>query len=109
MNISFVLGNNSNQLSGGYKVIFQYANYLQNHGNSVTIIFLADRTLTVLPNYIPVSVKKAYAKIKNLFIPTWFPLNKDIKKEDIALTLTKYSPQILLLQLLLGLQNPLLI
>ena len=46
MNISFVLGNNSNQLSGGYKVIFQYANYLQNHGNSVTIIFLADRTLS---------------------------------------------------------------
>ena len=83
MNISFVLGNNSNQLSGGYKVIFQYANYLQNHGNSVTIIFLADRTLTVLPNYIPVSVKKAYAKIKNLFIPTWFPLNKDIKKEVV--------------------------
>ena len=80
MNISFVLGNNSNQLSGGYKVIFQYANYLQNHGNSVTIIFLADRTLTVLPNYIPVSVKKAYAKIKNLFIffllKTKFPFCK---------------------------------
>lgn len=83
MNISFLLGNNSNELSGGYKIIFQYANYLAEHGHSVTLYFFADRTIYVLPSYIPVPVKKTYARLKNRIIPTWFKLRIEVQKKVI--------------------------
>ena len=39
MNIAFVLPNTTDRAIGGYKVVYQYANYMVKSGHTVSVIY----------------------------------------------------------------------
>lgn len=78
MKINFILPPPSLKIAGGYKVVYQYANYLSNNNIKVNIIFNCNkgRNRYKIPNRIFFYMKKIIATIE----PRWFKLNKNIKK-----------------------------
>lgn len=78
MKINFVLPPPSLKIAGGYKVVYQYANYLSKNNIKVNIIFYCNkgRNRYKIPNQIFFYMKKVIALIE----PRWFKLNKNIKK-----------------------------
>lgn len=82
MKITWVLPQNYNTPIGGYKIVYQYANYLSLRGHSVRIIFLQN------PSYVEKSKVYQFSRSiywsvfnKNPFKKevTWFPINPSIK------------------------------
>lgn len=81
MKITWVLPQNYDVPIGGYKVVYQYANYLCSHGNDIRIVFLQN------PNYLKKGnlyrfIRYMYWEMfhKNPFKKkvTWFPLDSRI-------------------------------
>lgn len=78
MKISFCLPNISKQASGGYKIIFEYANRLTERGHEITLIFF---THTQYSQYTSnLIIKQVVGKLFNLYYPRWFNLHSGIKK-----------------------------
>ena len=80
MTINFYLPNFSitNKINGGYKVIYQYANYLA-HYHDVRIYYdleMGKNKLKISP-YIYIWIKKVILKMK---YPKWFKLDKKVKQ-----------------------------
>jgi glycosyltransferase involved in cell wall biosynthesis len=80
MKINFVLPDNSNKPIGGIKVVFEYANWLSEHGYDV---FLSFGTLDIFSKFhLPNIIRKPLAIVVSKYIRPnqWFKLNKNIKK-----------------------------
>ncbi len=83
MKIGFILPNYGMGISGGLKVIYEYANFLADRGHEVVLYDYVNRTLEYLPKFIPIPLKKTYGHIKAKIEPRWFKLNKGIRKKAI--------------------------
>ncbi|CUR63290.1 glycosyltransferase family 4 protein [Leuconostoc gasicomitatum] len=88
MNITFVLPKNNNTPVGGYKIAFQYANFLNTRGHNVTVVFRIGQR-SVLGRL------KHAMKISFLLHDTninWFELNDKIKTRNFDdIELHKYT------------------
>ena len=85
MNIGIVLPTHAKRTSGGYKVLFEYSNYLAERNHKVTIYYMLDRFLLYHPvlKNTPKIVKKVAGKIRVLGTPRWFQLNRAIRKHAL--------------------------
>lgn len=78
MKLTFCLPEISSVPTGGYKIIFEYANYLTDRGHEVSIVFLTHTVLSqVTKNK---KIKSIVGKIRGKNQPSWFQLNPKIKK-----------------------------
>ena len=80
MNITFILPGLSRNPSGGFKVIFEYANRLLKRGHKVNIVFDCEFIIYHRYNNIPKIIKKILCIILTYICPRWFKLEPDIKK-----------------------------
>lgn len=78
MKVCFVLPKFTRQPIGGYKIVFEYANRLQQLGYELNIVFINDEALSQYR--IPQSIKKIVANLITYIEPRWFPLDSKIKK-----------------------------
>ncbi len=78
MKINFYLPGVFLRIIGGYKMVYQYANYLCKNGYDVCIYY--DGKDGKNGKKIPKSVALLLRKIIVLFTPKWFKLDKSIKK-----------------------------
>ena len=68
------------KVNGGYKVIYQYSNYLSENGFDICIYYNLMNGVNQkgFPNWLTRIVKKALFFIKKKNFPSWFKLNKKI-------------------------------
>lgn len=78
MKVTFCLPEISQVPMGGYKIIFEYANRLQERGHKVTIVFLTHNVWSRLTNN--KKIKSIVGKIRGRNEPSWFHLNSEIQK-----------------------------
>ena len=81
MKITFVLPGLSTGATGGYKIIFDYANRLVERGHDVACAFWCDipnTRLMKLPG--PMWSKRLINRMRNLYEPRWFPLDSRVHK-----------------------------
>lgn len=78
MKIAFVLPVPNWKFIGGYKVVYEYANYIATHGNDVTIFYNArkGKNSKRIPSFLVYVLRYFMGK----FGPSWFTLNKNIHK-----------------------------
>lgn len=78
--ITFILPPNLNKPIGGYKIVYQYANWLDEHGFDVSICYRYDyndfKLYAALKRVVDMHIFKFS---KRQFEVTWFPLNPAIK------------------------------
>lgn len=82
MKVSFILPPVILKSAGGYKVVYQYANYLSQNKNEVTIYYW-DRNgenSKKLPRF----VVRLLRKILAMFEPTWMEIDNRINKRSIS-------------------------
>ncbi len=79
MKIVFFLPGATSSVSGGYSVIYKYANLLIERGHNVRIIFGNKNLKGLVPIYNCVPIRKCLIFIKFGKRPRWFHLNKKIK------------------------------
>lgn len=75
MKISFILPSFTRRPIGGYKMVFEYANRLSNHGYDVQIVFINNDSGKQFKLF-----RKEILYLATQFEPKWFKLNKNIKK-----------------------------
>lgn len=75
--ICFVLPQFYNHPSGGYKVVFEYANRFAKDNINVVILFLNDNALSRF--YIPKKIKEVIMNVRTNLGPKWFSLDKKVK------------------------------
>lgn len=78
MNIVFLLPRFVNSQSGGYKMIYEYANYLANRGYNVSLLYLNENALKRY--HMPEFVRKTIINNMTKLGPRWFNLDKSILK-----------------------------
>lgn len=88
MNIAFILPMPSCKINGGYKIVYEYANYLVRNGDDITILYNADKGKNSkgIPE-LPVYFVRIYLASSG---PKWFDLDKKIKQKAIY-NLEKYN------------------
>lgn len=84
MRISFIMNEPLRRACGGYKIIFQYANYLIKKNNEVTIYFRC-RKDSLYSNYkLPFFIKLIIARLLLIKGINWFDLDKHINIKMIT-------------------------
>lgn len=82
MKITFILPGVGSYLSGGFKVVYEYANRLVNDGFSVNVIY--PMAVTWKQYSLTYKIKRVYhyshALIKDSYKPTWFNVEPRIKQ-----------------------------
>lgn len=78
LDIAFVLPGSAKQPIGGYKVVYEYANFLISRGHCVTIYYFINNSLRKYP--LPKVVREFMGKILVRLRPRWFALDKMIKQ-----------------------------
>lgn len=78
MIISFCLPNISKKPSGGYKMVFEYANRLTERGHTVNLIFFTHSQYNRYTSNL--NIKQFVGGLFNYYYPKWFTLNKQINK-----------------------------
>lgn len=78
MKICFVLPKFSRQPIGGYKMIFEYANRLEENGYNIVLLFINDDALKQYS--FPRIIKNIVVNHVTAIEPRWFPLDSNIKK-----------------------------
>lgn len=78
MKVTFCLPEISQVPMGGYKIIFEYANRLQERGHEVAIVFLTHNVWSRLTSNN--KIKSIVGRIRGRNEPSWFYLNPAIKK-----------------------------
>lgn len=84
MKVRFVLRFHDNTPSGGRKIVYDYANYLSEHGNDVNISFVADTPFHSRKLNRIVSVRHYFDYLKKIRTQNkldWFKFNSKIKLE----------------------------
>lgn len=81
MKIAFLLPMPTTKIVGGYKVVYEYANYLSDQGNKVSIVFNSDkgRNSRRLPKKLVYLLRCFICKRE----PRWFNLFPKIKKINV--------------------------
>lgn len=79
MKITFLVNFPSRHPFGGYKIIYEYANFLSSKGHNVTIVYQSDKAFSSykMPYFIRYLLSVFFAN----FGPSWFPLSKNIKRK----------------------------
>lgn len=78
MRLTFCLPEISTFPTGGYKIIFEYANRLSQRGHEVSLVFLTHNVLSrVTKNK---TIQSLVGKFRGRNQPSWFSLDKSIKK-----------------------------
>lgn len=83
MKITFILPNTTDRAIGGYKIVYQYANYLAEHRHDVTIIYDDEQMIMGHSAVVRPAIKlrsQYFLKIE----PRWFNLNDKIKKVRVS-------------------------
>lgn len=84
MKVSFVINEPIRNPSGGYKVVYTYANEMVRHGFDVTIYYHC-RDNVLFSNYgLPMTTKLLIARCLAHKGPKWFPLDKAVKRKIIT-------------------------
>ena len=78
MNIGFILPGSSRFPCGGFKVVFEYANYFVSHGHNVTIYFNCINGLKRF--HLPEFLRKICNTILVRKRPIWFDLHPSVRK-----------------------------
>lgn len=78
MRICFVLPGFSRRPSGGYKMVFEYANRLVNEGCEVYILFLNNEAFQRF--HLPLFMKRILCNIFTRIEPNWFNLDRRVQK-----------------------------
>lgn len=78
MKIGFVLPGTCRFPGGGFKVVYEYANFLASHGHKVSIYF--DCSSSLKRFHLPESVRKIAARYLVWKRPSWFPLDPQVRK-----------------------------
>ena len=76
--ICFVLPKSEHLATGGYKIVYEYANRLVARGYQVSVLYLNSRYLKRYP--LPRLIKKLYFQIVTRREPVWFALDHRVKK-----------------------------
>ncbi|MBL0455924.1 glycosyltransferase [Aeromonas enteropelogenes] len=76
--IAFLLPGPTRYISGGYKIFYEYADFLSNAGCSVDIIYLLDNKIT-RKNFSGIRglLKKIYYQVSDFY--SWFPFRSSVK------------------------------
>lgn len=88
MKIGFVLPMPTTKIVGGYKVVYQYANYIAANGNDVTIFFNSDKgnNSRNLPKLLVHWMRNIICRVE----PKWFNLSRKVKKKNLYTLDSKY-------------------
>lgn len=78
MKITFCLPNMSKRPVGGFKIVFEYANFLVERGHNVNIVFWVNNSFDKVSSNL--RVKDIIGKLLNPFRPKWFNLDSRVKK-----------------------------
>lgn len=78
MNIVFVLPRFVKSQSGGYKMVYEYSNYLSNRGHNVSLLYLNENALKRY--HLPERIRKIVINKMTDIGPKWFELDKSILK-----------------------------
>lgn len=81
MKIGFILPMPTTKIVGGYKVVYEYANYLSKNGNDVTIFYDCQKGAN--SKSLPKVLVYYLRKVISLREPSWFTLSKRIKKRAV--------------------------
>lgn len=79
--ITFVLPGYSRVPVGGYKMVFEYADYLTSLGCEVTICFLCDKTLS--SRHLPEPLRRLGSQVLTAWYPRWYQLSPRVHKRCI--------------------------
>lgn len=82
MKICFILSAATKNISGGYKIVYEYANRLINRGHSVTIFYNCNADKIRFGNKLQL-ITFIYRKFLVYKEPTWFNLDSHIKKHAL--------------------------
>lgn len=84
MKIIFVINEPIQEASGGYKMVYTYANELAANGDCVTIYYHC-RQSVLLSNYkLPLKVKLLIARYLAFIGPRWFELSKKVNRKVVV-------------------------
>ena len=88
MKIGFVLPMPTTKIVGGYKVVYEYANYLAQKGNDVTIFYNSEkgRNSKSLPPFLVYSLRQLISFRE----PSWFDLLPDVRKVNLYSLKSRY-------------------
>lgn len=78
MNIVFLLPRFVISPSGGYKMVYEYANYLSSKGHNISLLYLNENALKKYQ--LPETFRKTVINKMTAVGPKWFKLNKSISK-----------------------------
>lgn len=78
MKIIYILPGFSRTPIGGYKMVYEYANRLDNLGHEVTVVSLNNNKMKQF--HMPECLRKVAVNIENRKEPKWFKLNSTVKK-----------------------------
>lgn len=81
MRISFILPSLSRRISGGEKVVFEYANYMANRNDEVVIYYMVDKCLSKYP--IPHIIAINIGRMVAARYPVWFKLSDNIRVKGV--------------------------
>ena len=81
MKIAFILPMPTIKIVGGYKKVYEYANYLSLKGNKVTIFYNSNRGKNSkrIPKLITFIIRSFICRLE----PRWFKLSKNVKKVNL--------------------------
>lgn len=85
MKITFCMPDLNLRPIGGYKIVYEYANRLQENGHEVCIAFVSKNAFITYP--LPKIIRRVGAICVSQIYPRWFKLNRGIKKiaiDDIS-------------------------
>lgn len=79
--IAFILPMPTLKIVGGYKVVYEYANYFVSEGYKVTIFYNSDKgkNSKKLPKFLVYKLRNVICKRE----PTWFDLSSKVKKVNL--------------------------
>ncbi len=82
MKINIVFANHSKYINGGYKVIYEYSNYLAKKGHDVCIYFMLQKSIRKFN--VPKFLVPAFCYFLSHYYPRWFDLEKNIHRKGIS-------------------------
>lgn len=87
MKVAFVMPKPPQKVNGGYRIVYQYANYLSRRGHEITIYYTTNRGANGkgIPGFLCYLIKKAVYKRNQ-----WFPLDEHITQKVIYDIKEKY-------------------
>lgn len=83
MKVTFIINEPIRRASGGYKIVYEYANALDNIGEQVEIIYRCRKNVLFSNYNLPWVIKIWLAKILSNIGPNWFDLNKTVKRKVV--------------------------